>query len=88
MSYPTFLDATIARASKLDAKHNQMIRIIRLLIENEGIREQRTSLPGKLFVPADCKRCGSSFGWRRQPPQTYYDHFPAHAPPTREQVAE
>jgi len=59
MSYPTFLHATIARASKLDAKHNQMIRIIRLL-KNEGIRESNGRQPhflGKLFVPADCKRC-------------------------------
>jgi len=53
MSYPT-LCATRSEPPKLGCQTQQMIRIIRLLIENEGIREsngrQLTSWE-KLFVP-------------------------------------
>lgn len=96
ISYPTFGGMRpLPEPPEFGAKHNKMIRIIRLLIENEEIHcsnGQQPHFVGKIIRPSRLQEVRVKHSLEAA--QLYADHkhitttYQHYAPPTREQVAE
>lgn len=96
VAYPTFLNIKpLPKPPLVDSFENPMVRIIRMLIENEDIRDtngQKPHFTGKIIRHSRLQEVRVKYGMEAA--QLYADHrysdttFQHYAPPTREQVAE
>lgn len=95
-SYPAFSNLRpLPVPPKVDATENPMVRIIRLIIEKETIRDSNGQHPhftGKITRSSRLQEVRVKYGMEAA--QLYADHhysdttFQHYAPPTREQVAQ
>ena len=96
VSYPKFSGMKpLPEPPHIDVNHNRMVRIIRLLIEKEDIRDangQRPHFTGKITRSSRLQEVRTKYGIEAA--QLYADHknsrttFQHYTPPTREQLAE
>lgn len=94
--YPFFPNIKpLPKPPRVNVKENQMIRIIRILIEKENIRDangQKPHFTGKITRHSRLQEVRTKYGIEAA--QLYADHqsstttFQHYAPPTKEQIAE
>ena len=95
-TYPKFPSLKpLPQKVTINSKDNQMVRVIRMLIEKENIRdanEQKPHFMGKITRPSKLQEVRAKHGMKAA--QLYANHsrsettFQHYAPPTREQIAE
>ena len=96
IAYPSFSNIRpLPQPPQADTEHNPMVRIVRMLIERENIRdanEHRPHFTGKITRSSRLQEVRTKYGIEAA--RLYADHkssittFQNYAPPTREQVAE